>query len=186
MKPLASATAAALLLIATTGCFRASSDTRALREAAVETGLQGVEHKFELGLGSLVLAPVRLAARFVELPPEGQMAATSLHGAECSIAEFDRRTRPLGDILAAADETMIRRGFERLVGVIDDQHLVAVYVPSTMRSAKNIQANVLVLDEHQLVCAGVRGDAREILQFAWAKAREEIPSRRAGEGVALN
>jgi hypothetical protein len=167
-----------LLLLTATGCFRVSSETRALRDAALDNGLKGADEKIELALGRLTFSAANFGLSFVQsqdIPPEARMLLNSVKGAEVSVHQFDRGSGDLSKILAAADRALEKRGCERLVGVINDRNLVAVYVPRKMRSAKDIRFSVLILNDENLVCASARGDVRAILDFAMAKAHEQLP-----------
>lgn len=170
--------ALALMLFASTGCFRVGSETRALRDAALEGGLEGADAKIEISLGRLVFAAANFGLGFVptnDIPPEARQVLGSVKGAEVSVYRFERRTGDLAKIMAAADRALEKKGCERLVGVLKENELVAVYVPKKMRSARNIAFHVLVMNRNDLVCVGARGDAATVLELAMAKAHEEMP-----------
>jgi len=113
-------------------------------------------------LEALVLDPVYSAKGLAgtPIPPEARTAIGSLKQAECSVYEVHDRRGSLSSILTEADRAMESRGCERLVGVIQRNQLVAVYVPRDMDSTRDIKASVLVLDRHQLVCVTARANAR--------------------------
>lgn len=171
----------AILLLAGTGCFRVSSDTRALREAALKNGLSDAQEKLELGVGMLTLGVARIAStiasRYMDVPPEARSVLSAVHGAEVSIFEVKARRGNLADILAAADNAMARRDCERLVGVVHERDLVAVYVPRKMNSTRRVRASVLVLNRDHLVCASAQADVRDLLDLALNKMRAEMPQR---------
>jgi hypothetical protein len=168
----------ALLLVTATGCFRVSSETRALRDAALDNGAKGADEKIELALGRLTFAAANFGLGFVqtdEIPPEARLVLNSVKGAEVSVYKLRGFSGDLSAIMNAADKALDKRGCERLVGVINDKTLVAVYVPKKMRSPKDIKFSVLVLNEHDLVCASARGDVQTLMDVAWDKAREHLP-----------
>jgi len=179
--PILSSAAALLLLLTTTGCFRVSSDTRALRDAALEGGFARADEKIEVGVGFFTVHLARLATKYIDMPPEARTALDSLKKAECAIYDVHQRRESLTTILAEADHAMDRRGCDRLVGVIHEDQLVAVYVPRGMSSSHDIKASVLVLNKNQLVCATARADAQDLLELAMSKVREQIPSLAAAE-----
>lgn len=169
--------ASALLLVGT-GCFRVSSETRALRDAALDNGLKGADEKIEIALGRLTFAAANFGLGFVqtdEIPPEARQILRSVKGAEVSVYQFDRRTGGLASIMNDADKALAKRGCERLVGVINGDELVAVYIPKKMRSPRDIKFSVLVIAENNLVCASARGDVRTIMEVALGKAQEHLP-----------
>ena len=181
MKPTLAPLQAALLgllLVTSTGCFRVSSDTRALRDAALNNGLKGAKEKIELALGRFTCAAANFGLSYVqtdEIPPEARLALGSVKGAEVSVYQFQRQSVDRAKVLADADQAMEKRGCERLAGVIQDDQLVAVYVPKKMSSPRDIKFSVLVLAENSLVCASARGDVRAVMDLAMARAHEHLP-----------
>jgi hypothetical protein len=166
-------TACALILLGTgTGCFRVSSDTQALRDAALESGFAQSREKIEIGAGFFTVGFAKLASRFVELPDEARLALSALRNAECAVYEIKHRRESLSSILTRADEAMEGRGYERLAGVIKDRKLVAVYVPhERSSSARVLQASVLVLDGQHLVCASAEANAGDLIELATSKLK---------------
>src|SRR5262245_30811997 len=121
---------ALLLLITTTGCFRVSSETQALRDAVLDSGFARADEKIEVGVGFFTLGLAKLVTHYVDdIPPEARTALSSLKQAECAVYEVHERRESLASILIEADKAMESHGCERLVGVIKDRQLVAVYVP---------------------------------------------------------
>jgi hypothetical protein len=133
--------------------------------------------KSRSAVGFFTVGLAKLATKYVDIPPEARTALSSLKQAECSVYEVHQRRRSLSAILAEADKAMEARGYDRLVGVIHEKQLVAVYVPHDMNSAHDLKASVLVLDGKQLVCATARADARDLVQLAMSKVREELPAK---------
>ena len=171
-----SSTAAAAVLLCATGCFRVSSETRALRDVGLEFGTIGAEEKIELGLGFFTVGLARLGTRFVDLPPEARAILGSVNGAECSVYRLQGRKADVSQVLIEADKAMAKRGCERIVGVIDKEQLVAVYVPRNI-SSKKTSLSVLVLTGREMVCATARGDMEAVMQMAFTKAQEQLPKK---------
>lgn len=169
-----------LLLLTATGCFRVSSETRALRDAALDNGLSGAEEKIELALGRLTFGAANLGLHFVksdDIPPEARMILGSVKGAEVSVYHFRERSGSLARVLQDADRALEKRDCERVVGVMQERQLVAVYTPTKIRSPRNVEFYVLVLNDHDLVCASANGDIKTILELAMSKAEEHFPPR---------
>jgi hypothetical protein len=165
------------LLLTSTGCFRVGSETAALRDAALDSGFGRADEKIEVGVGFFTVGLARLASKYVDLPPEARTAIGSLKQAECAVYEVHDRRGSLSSVLMEADRAMDSRGCERLVGVIQHNQLVAVYVPRDMDSARNVKASVIVLDRRQLVCVTARADASDLMQLAMSKIRENHPGQ---------
>jgi hypothetical protein len=172
---------AVALLLGTTGCFRVGSETRALRDVALEFGAEGAEEKIELGVGFFTVGLAKLGTRMLEAPPEVKALLGSVDGVECSVYQLRGRQGDLAELLAEADKAMEKWGCERVVGVVDREQFVAVYVPREMNSHRNASMSVLVMTKRELICATARGDLEPVLQIAYGKAREHMPK---GETVA--
>src|SRR5688572_29219644 len=104
MKPkkLLLTVSAALVLLSTTGCFRVSSETRALRDAALE--LVDADEKIEVGVGFFTVRLARFGSQFLELPPEAKMVMDAVGGAECSVYELQGARPDSAAVLARADK----------------------------------------------------------------------------------
>lgn len=177
MKSLFLSLTAVALLLVTTGCFRVSSDTRALRDVALEFGAEGAEEKIEIGVGFFTVGLAKLGTRFVEMPPEVRALLGSVDGVECSVYELQGRQENLAKLLQEADAAMDKRGCDRVVGVMDKDQLVAVYVPRKVKSHRNMSMSVMVLTPRELICASASGDLEPAVQFAYAKAQEHLPKK---------
>jgi hypothetical protein len=170
-----SAIMAAGLLIATTGCFRVSSDTQALRDVALKLQTAEAEEKIEIGVGFFTVGLAKLGARFVELPPEVRGILGSVDGVECSVYELRGGESNFAEVLSKADESMEKRGLDRVVGVLEREQLIAVYVPRKMKSHRDMSITVMVLTRRELICASARGDLDSVMQLAITKAQEQFP-----------
>ncbi len=162
-----------LLLLTATGCFRVSSDTAALRDAALGAGFSRTEEKIEFGAGFFTVGLARFASKYVDLPDEARTALGSLRQAECAVYEVHQRRDSLASVLQEADHAMEDRGCERLAAVIQEHQLVAIYIPREMNSAKDVKVSVLVLNGKQLVCATARANASDLFQLAMNKLSEK-------------
>ena len=167
----------AVVILFTTGCFQVGSETRALRDAALEIGALEAEEKIEFGVGFFTVGLAKLGTRFVDMPPEVKDILGSVDGAECSVYDVRGGTKDMAKILREADKAMDKRGFDRVVGVVERRQLVAVYIPRNVKSHRNLSISVLVLDEKQLVCATARGDLEPVVQLALNKTKVHLPPR---------
>ena len=68
-------------------------------------------------------------------------------------------------MLTAADTVLNARGWERLVGVLDGEELVSVYVPGKVTSARQVKCCALVFDGRQMVLVSARADVEPLLQY---------------------
>jgi hypothetical protein len=169
------ALAAAAVLLFVTGCFRVGSETRALRDAALE--VVEADEKIELGVGFFTVRLARFGSQFLELPPEAKLVMDAVSGAECSVYELHDAAPDTGKILARADKSMDKRGYDRVVGVAHNEGLVAVYVPRSMKTHRTMDVSVLVLDHRQLVCVKARGDLEPLMKVALAQVQQHLPAK---------
>ncbi|MGH7967363.1 MAG: hypothetical protein ACREIC_01410, partial [Limisphaerales bacterium] len=70
-----------------------------------------------------------------------------------------------GVILDRADKAMTRRGWVRVVGVIQENQLVAVYLPRNGISSSRMKACVAVLDGRDLVVVSARGNLEPLMDI---------------------
>jgi hypothetical protein len=164
---IATAVLLAGLVATSTGCMRVNRDAATLRDSVLDSAGTAWNRKFELGVGGLTLGATRLGLSFVELEPEARAALQTVRGADVGIYEVEgRQRRNLTSMLAAADKAMTGRGWERLVGVLKDGQLVAVYLPKGTCSTTNVRVCVAVFQQNQLVIASARTDLEPILEVA--------------------
>jgi hypothetical protein len=168
-------TVAAAAFISATGCFRVSSETQALRNAALEA--VDADEKIELGVGFFTVRLARFGTQFFDLPREAKLVLESVDGAECSVYDLQGKKPDSATVLARADKAMEKRGLERVLGLAERDDLVAVYIPRSTKSHGNIHLSVLVLNREQLICVGARGDLEPIAQIALEQMREHLPAK---------
>jgi hypothetical protein len=177
--------AVGLLCILLTGCFKISGDLQALRDGVIQaTSADDWEQDIEVGVGALTFTAARAGLSFVDLPEEARSALSAARSAEVGIYRLhgDHKRIDRAAMLAGSDKAMLRAGWDRLVGVVERDQLVAVYVPQKMRSLRNIQACVLVFNKHQMVLASARSNLEPLLDLAlkridWSHKKEELALR---------
>jgi hypothetical protein len=160
----------ALLGAGVASCFRLSSDARALRNELIKSS--GVEWRQQIALnaGWLLVGTVRAGLSCLRLPPEARVALQSVHAAGVGICELPAGTPPpnRAAMLASADSAMAARGWERVVGVIDDRDLVLVYLPEKV-SVHRLRCCVLVFDGKDLVLVSAQGNLEPLVKYALAQ-----------------
>jgi hypothetical protein len=141
-----------------------SSDTRALRNGLMKAS--GVEWRQHLGLnlGSMTLGAVRAGLSLAPLDAQARAALETVRGVEVGIYELTPGTKPpdRAALLAAADTVLNARGWERVVGVLDGEELVSVYVPGAAIAARQVRCCVLVFDGRQMVLVSARANVEPL------------------------
>jgi hypothetical protein len=157
----------ALGIVCIASYFYLSSSSQALRGAVMES-VPGRWHKhFAINVGGVTVALARFGASFIHLPPDARTALQFLDHGEVGVYEIeDTMSSPdYALILKTADKSMRRRGWERIVSVVEGGQFVAVYAPSRHRG-KDISCCVAVLDDWNLVVFSARGSTLPMLEFA--------------------
>jgi hypothetical protein len=147
--------------------FRLSSPAQALRGAFMESVPRQWHNRFVVNIGSLTLGLVRFGSSFLHLPPEPEAVLQAIRSGEVGIYQLDEPMSPAdyAVILRTADKSMQRRGWERIVGVVQGSQFVAVYAPRDTR-LKELSCCVAVLDEQNLVVVSARGNISALLNLA--------------------
>lgn len=160
--------ALALLAVGVVRTFGLGSDAAALRKVAMKSQGDGWHRKIEVGVGPITAGLARTALAFVSLPPEARTALSAFRGGSVGVYHREQApTRPgHATTLASADQTMEARGWERIVGVRNNDELVAVYLPRQSMSPRNTQVCVLVVKREDMVIASVRGNLEPLLELA--------------------
>ena len=155
-----------VIVLGVASCFHLSSDTRALRNGLMEAS--GVKWRQQIGLnfGSVTLGAVRAGLSFAPLDAKARAAVQALRGVEFGIYELASGTKPPdgANMLAVADRVLNARGWERVVGVLDCEQLVGVYLPAKTFSARRMKCCVLVFDGRQMVVACANADLDPLLE----------------------
>jgi hypothetical protein len=158
--------------------FHVSSETRALRNAAIHGDGLKWHKQIEVSAGALPFTAVRLIAPFTHAPKEALQALEALRSAEISVHELRHDTPDRARALKDADESMRNLGWDRVATVLDHHTAVAVYVIPESGSGGNIKAAVLVLDGKQMVAVSGRAKLEPIFDLALQKAEDEILPKR--------
>jgi hypothetical protein len=153
------------LAIGIASYFRLSSDTRALRSGLIKASGAEWRQQFAFNVGGLTCGAVRSGLSFVNLNQEARAAAQTVRGVEVSILRLSSGERPpdRATMLGAADSAMNRRGWDRVVAVLDGDDMVAVYVSSKTTSCSRIECCVVVFDGEQMILASARANLQPLL-----------------------
>jgi hypothetical protein len=136
------------------------------------TGVE-LEREIELAVRPMAFALVRAGAVVAGLPAEARAALGAVRGAEVGLYQVSAAPRAGGPtgLLAEVDRTMARRGWDRIVAVVDGRQMVAVFAPQDIRSSRDLSLAVLVFDGSQVVLASVRGDPEALADLALEQAQ---------------
>ena len=151
-----------------------SGDTRVLRNAVIHGDGAKWQKQVEVNVGALPLWLARCVLPFTPAPPEAQQALSSVRSVEVSLHELRESYPDRARIMREADEKMRKRGWDRVVGVLDRDTAVAVYAQPESGSGGNVKVSVLVLEGKQMVAVSGRAKLEPVFELAMEKANQTI------------
>ncbi len=166
------ACAVGLVTIGLTGCFKVSSDVGALRDSVMKAAHAEREERIEIGVGPLTLNLARAGLAFVNLEPEARTALHAVRSAEVGVYKLRGGRQQLSHaaMLSAADKTMAERGWDRVVGVVNQRELVALYLPANAHSTRNVKGCLVAVNGKVLVVASARSNLEALMEMAGSLA----------------
>jgi hypothetical protein len=158
--------AVVLLAMGVTSYFRLSSDTQALRSGLIKASGAEWRQQFAFNLGGWTCGAVRSGMSFVNLNKEARAATQAVRGVEVSVLRLASgdKAPDRAIMLNAADSAMSKRGWDRVVGVVDGDDMVAVYVSNKTTSCRRIECCVVVFDGEQMIVASARANLQPLLE----------------------
>lgn len=147
--------------------FRLHRDERVLRDAVLNCAPATTALRMEFAVGPWTLGLARCVTSFLDLPREARMALGSVESAEVGVYKFEEGS-PAGNraaMFTKADAAMTSRGWERMVGVVQEDHTVAVYVPVGLEG-KRLKFCVLVVTPNEMVIAGGVTQMEPLIELA--------------------
>jgi len=146
--------------------FHLSSDTRALRKGLMTASGVAWRQRIGLNVGSATLGVVRAGLAFAPLDARARAAVQAVHGVEVGIYKLTTGSKPPNRtaMFAVADKVLNARGWERVVGVMEGDQLVSVFVRGEAISARDVKCLVLVFDGRQLVVVSGRADVEPLVE----------------------
>ena len=165
--------------------FHVSGDTRALRNAAIHGDGAQWKKQVEANVGFLPLSVARMILPFTPAPPEAQQALSAIRSVEVSVHELRGSKPDHARILRDADEDMRKRGWDRVVAVLENDSAVAIYVTPDSGPGGKVKASVLVVDGNQMIAVTGRANLEPIMDLAMNKAEEGFLSKHRRREVAV-
>jgi len=156
-----------LLVVSVLSSFRLGSDTAAVRNAAMKSAKADWSRKIEVGIPPYVAGVARAVLLFSHLEPEARTGLQAFRGGDVGVYEWhsQKRAPDTRAMLVASDEVMTRRGWDRVVGVLNHDELVAAYVPRQATALSNMKVCLVVLNDRELVVASVRSNLEPVLEM---------------------
>ena len=162
----------ALAAYGVTGYFRLSPEMAGLRDGLQSASGQPWQRKIAVNVGRPTFFAVRNGLSLVHMQDEARVALQTIRACEVGIYETSAGTDPekRAALLTAADAAMSKRGWERIVGVMDGENLVAVFVPASLKSTDDFKCCVMVMEGHKMILASTRANLDAAIKLAMARA----------------
>jgi hypothetical protein len=146
--------------------IRAPTDLVDLRAELVKNVEVEVLSSVEVAAPSWLTALGRLGAGVVDAEPEVKAALRTVRAGQVGVYELAAAPgRPrMRELLEWADDQVAPRNWTRVVTVLDNDQLVAIYASAPeARSGELIDCLVLVLDQRSLVLVSAMADAEPLI-----------------------
>jgi len=113
--------------------------------------------RVQLSLEGPVLSLLRFGLSFAALPADARDALKAVR--HVSVGVYETATpAPRASVMARTDQAMARRGYTRLVGVVDGKDTVLIYAPANA-GEDELEVCIAACERGQIVIASVRLDA---------------------------
>lgn len=151
-----------LLGIAAISYLSLDRDVRVLREHVMDATDARWKTKAQVSIGGLTLGAVGQGLRFVDNREvaDARLALRAVKHASVGVYERTSGSSEVSseDFLEKTDRAMQKRGWTRLVGVVERSQAVLVYVANDADEGEPIDLCVAVVDGRQLVVASTTVD----------------------------
>ena len=161
------------LLLTVAGCSRPARDFSAVQAALIEHSGCEWQRTIRVGIPAGLFSVARWGLRFVDIEPEARAALDTMHGVRVAIHQLARGNADRAAMLAAADTALLPRGWDRVVGVLEQKEMVAVYLPARMKAGDLLELCVVVFDGEQLVLVSGRADPEPLVELALRHTAEQ-------------
>jgi hypothetical protein len=155
-------------VIGVTGFFRLSSETAALRHCVTKSLAGHYNKKIAVSVGAVTMGLARIGGRLVHMPPEAHAALESIQQAEVGVYKLERNPSALNwsAIFSRADQEMVGRGWERIIGLANEHELVAIYVPGKGLASHRVKCCLVVIQGQELIVASAKGNPEALVDLA--------------------
>lgn len=166
-----------LLVWSVGDCFWMDGDGQALRKAMVTSSGATFHRQFQAAVGPVLLGATRFGLSFVaDLPPEARRVIGAVKSARVSVSRVEGTVgrTDFSKMLQATDRVMNRRGWERIVGVLDGDALVVIYVDPSPGWGGTVKIRLGVLESEQLVIVSTKAKLKPVVEVAIQAMQDEL------------
>jgi hypothetical protein len=156
------------------------SDAATLRREVMAATHSDWHTKAQVSVGWMTIGAVRQGLRFVphEHMDEARDALAAVHHASVGVYERSDRDRAdaSGQLISRTDETMQRRGWTRLVGVVDGGDTVMIY-STDRKSGDRLDLCIAVVNDRELVVVSTAVDTEAVDRLVDRYAPGDLKSK---------
>ncbi len=153
--------------------FGLSGDAAFLKREVMAASDAKWNTKVQVSAGWCVLTAARTIMSFVdhEHRDEARLALAAVRRASVGVYERIGRAGELSTerLIAEIDQKMRKRGWNRLVGVVERDETVLVYTSDDLDAGDQMELCVAVLDGDDLVVVSTKVDAGKLIELAETK-----------------
>jgi hypothetical protein len=154
-------------------------DVRTLRNQVMAATSAEWNTKVQVNIGAVTLGAVRLGLQCVDGREEIETARDALRAVKhASVGVYERQAGKVSldrsRLFLETDRAMQRRGWTRLIGVIDTKEAVLIYTQPDSGEAEPIELCVAVVNEKELVVAATTVDAQALGDLVARHAGSDI------------
>ncbi len=166
------ALAGVVVAAAAINLFTLNRDAVVLRDEVCSAfhGRGSTRVQISAGPGTLML--LRAGLHFVDdAPPEARLALRAIRAASVGVYTMQQRPadREVIAVMDAADRRMVRRGWERIVGVNNARATVLIYMPVKSREHGTQRFCLAVCNDHDLVIVAGAVDPDHLVDLVRSK-----------------
>lgn len=160
----------ALVGVGVASLFGLNRDAALLKREVMAASDSDWNTTVQVNVGWCTLTAARTVLRFVDAPnvDEARLALAAVRRASVGVYQRIGRARDWSrdQLITRTDERMTRRGWSRLVGVLDDDATVLVYASDEIDSGGKIDLCLAVIDGEEMVIVSTRVDAGALVELA--------------------
>ena len=171
----------AILALVAISYVSLDSDSATLRRQIMSATGPGWATKVQLNVGPATIGAANLGLRFVKDRniDDARLALSAVSHASVGVYERSSASESWSRIklLATTDQAMGKRGWTRLVGVVDEKETVIVYAPQDMPTGKSLEVCLAVINDKQLVVVATKVNTSALEELIRLHTSEEAKAR---------
>jgi hypothetical protein len=160
----------ALVGVGVASYFGLSRDAALLKREVMAASACDWNTTVQVNVGWGTLAVARTVLRFVDAPDiaDARLALSAVRRASVGVYQRIGQARDWSrdQLITRTDERMLRRGWNRLVGVLGDDETVLVYASDDLDADGKIDLCLAVIDGEEMVVVSTRIDADKLVELA--------------------